>query len=88
MILNVKNELERQARNGHFLGDLTKTKFVPQNLSTGGPDFVFKKKIRQFLGCAPSARTWGTPDSDQKCISLAADYTTIFKAKVYFLWQI
>ena len=88
MILNVKNELERQARNGHFLGDLTKTKFVPQNLSTGGPDFVFKKKIRQFLGCAPSARTWGTPDSDKKRISLDANYTGFQNRKYIFLLQI
>ena len=53
-----------------------------------GPDFVFKKKIQQFLGCAPSARTWGTPDSDKKRISLDANYTGFQNRKYIFLLQI
>ena len=50
--------------------------------------FNLKKMVRAFFGCVRTARTWGTPDSDQKSISLAADYTISQKAKVYFLWHI
>ena len=32
--------------------------------------------------CVPTAQTWGNPDADQKCISLAADYTTTLKILV------
>ena len=50
--------------------------------------FCFLKKHRPILGCVPSARTWGTPDSVQKTISLDAIYSTFLKAMSTFLWQI
>ena len=47
-----------------------------------------KKLVRAFFGCIHTARTWGTPNSGKKSIYLAADYSIILNAKVYFLWQI
>ena len=79
---------QKQGPQEHFLDVLTKTKIFPYNLSTGSPDFVFKKKHRPILGCVPSARTWGTPDSVQKTISLDAIYTTFLKAMSIFFCQI
>ena len=68
--------------------NITKIKVVPWNLSIRCVKFNFKKLFRAFFGCLHTARTWGTPNLDQKSISLAADYSTILNAKVYLWWQI
>ena len=61
-----------------------KQKLFPENLGIRCRDFFVKKKFRPFFGCAPSARTWGTPHSGQKSISLAAVYKSFLKAWYIF----
>ena len=47
-----------------------------------------KKKHSPILGGVLSVRTWDTPDSVQKNISLDAIYFTFLKEISTFLWQI
>ena len=54
------------------------------NMGIRCPNYFVKKIIRQFLGCTPSARTWGRLNSDQKSISLAAYYMNFLKARYIF----
>jgi hypothetical protein len=66
------------------IGPLTKNNVVPFKYRHKMFQLFCQKLFRWLYGCLPTSRTWGTPDSDQKCISLTADYTTPLKAKVYF----
>ena len=88
MILNVKIHCKEVFSNVRYWSFDKKTMLCHSNIGIRCSNFFVKKLFRWLFGCVPTARTWGTPHSDQKCISLAADYTTPLKAKVYFLWQI